>query len=85
MRGVQSRGWLYFTIGVLSVVGEKATAWISAPPENGWVYLAAGSGALTAGLIAVRAYMDQHISNMKAEGSMNAETKAATQSNQIPT
>lgn len=65
--GVSARGWLYFAIPVMSLCAERATQFIEKPPANSWEYVSLACAALVAGLTSVRAYMDQHISNVKAD------------------
>ena len=63
--GVAIRGALYFAIPVLTVSLERATGYSDIPPANSWDLVAWGCAALCAGLISLRAFIDQHISNQK--------------------
>ena len=77
MSSIHARGWLYFLIGALGIVVERTTAWIVKEPENLWAYVATVASAVLTGLIAVRAYMDQHISIKKGEGVKDDKTQEA--------
>lgn len=62
-KGIIYRGLLYFLVPVLTVSAERATSYVDAPPANVWEIVAWTCTALTGGLVALRAYIDQHISN----------------------
>lgn len=65
------RGALYFSAAALSGVTNAFTHWAEAPPKNGYEITAELLGAFAAGLIAVRAYLDTHLSRTKNENVEN--------------
>lgn len=60
------RGMLYFLLSALPLLGERLEVWSKTPPANKYEIAAMLIGALTAGLVAVRAYLDQHLSRTKS-------------------
>ena len=77
--GIYLRGALYFTIPVLGIVTERSATYAERPPQSEWEYVQLGCAAVGAGLIALRAYIDQHISNERKTGNGKVETETGTE------
>jgi len=56
------RGALYFTTASLAVLTSAFVHWTDNNPKNVYEIIATLLGALSAGLIALRAYLDTHLS-----------------------
>ncbi len=69
------RGALYFTAAALGGVTGAFTHWAETPPKNWYEVAAEFLGAFSAGVIAVRAYLDTHLSRTKDE---NTKTTGGT-------
>ena len=63
-RGILYRGIIYFFVPILTISAERAASYSDAPPVNYWEYVAWVCASLTAGLTALRAFLDQHISKV---------------------
>ena len=61
------RGALYFTAAALGGVTGAFTHWAETPPKNWYEITAEFLGAFSAGVIAVRAYLDTHLARTKNE------------------
>lgn len=72
------RGALYFGAAALSGVTNAFTHWAETPPKNGYEITAEFLGAFAAGLIAVRAYLDTHLSRTSNETTENSNQPSAT-------
>lgn len=62
-----TRGILYVVIAVGSVLGPELTRFTDNPPRNGWEISAVVVACLVSAATALRAYVDQHLGNQKAE------------------
>lgn len=56
------RGALYFTAAALTGITNAFTHWADVPPKNYYEITAEVLGAFAAGVVAVRAYLDTHLS-----------------------
>ena len=70
------RGALYFTAAALGGVTGAFTHWAETPPKNWYEITAEFLGAFSAGVIAVRAYLDTHLARTKDE--TTKDTNSAT-------
>jgi hypothetical protein len=61
------RGALYFMIASLGSWHAAFILWSKTPPENAYEVLGVIVGAQLSGLVAVRAYLDTHLSRTKNE------------------
>jgi glycerol uptake facilitator-like aquaporin len=61
------RGALYFTAAALGGITGAFTHWAEVPPRNWYEIIAEFLGAFAAGIIAVRAYLDTHLSRTNNE------------------
>lgn len=69
------RGALYFSAAALSGITNAFTHWAETPPKNWYEITAEVLGAIAAGIVAVRAYLDTHLSRTKDENT-NPPTRA---------
>jgi hypothetical protein len=60
-----ARGTIYWFIGVLTPWPAALMSWDAKPPGSGYVVAAAIISSILAGLVNIRAYMDQHLSRNK--------------------
>ena len=67
------RGALYFTAAALGGITGAYTHWAEVPPKNWYEIIAEFLGAFAAGIIAVRAYLDTHLSRTKDEAPKNTD------------
>jgi hypothetical protein len=72
------RGALYFTAAALGGVTGAFTHWAETPPKNWYEVTAEFLGAFSAGVIAVRAYLDTHLSRTKDEAPKTTSGAAPT-------
>lgn len=61
------RGALYFSAAALTGITNAFTHWADVPPKNWYEITAELLGAVAAGIVAVRAYLDTHLSKGKHE------------------
>lgn len=73
------RGMLYFSAAALSGITNAFTHWADSPPKNWYEIAAEFLGALAAGIVAVRAYLDVHLSRQNNENTdKNTSNSSAT-------
>jgi len=60
------RGALYFTLAALPIIGTGLEHWTKTPPANYYEISTVLISALIAGLVSLRAYLDQHLSSNTA-------------------
>jgi hypothetical protein len=60
------RGLLYFTLAALPIIGTGLEHWSKTPPANLYEISTVLVSALIAGLVSLRAYLDQHLARNPA-------------------
>ena len=55
------RGALYFSLAALPIIGTGLEHWSKTPPANWYEVATVLLSALIAGLVSLRAYLDQHL------------------------
>ena len=61
------RGALYFVVAFLGPVVASLEAWAHEPPKNLYTVAAVVLSSFLAGLVAFRAYLDQHLGRTAAK------------------
>lgn len=56
---------LYFLLASLPLLVDACEEWSKQPPTNSYAILTVFGASLVAGLVSVRAYLDQHLSASK--------------------
>lgn len=57
------RGLLYFLLASLPIIVASLESWSKTPPPNWYAVAAVIMGSFVAGLVSLRAYLDQHLSH----------------------